>query len=39
MYPGRYDGRSVRLFDRLEPNPYYRAFNIIGEEGLSGNQV
>ena len=39
MYPGRYDGRSVRLFDRLEPNPYYRAFNIIGEEDLSGDQV
>lgn len=30
MYPGSYDGRFVRLFDRLEPNPYYRAFNIVG---------
>ena len=30
MYPGKYDGRFVRLFDRLEPNPYYRAFNIVG---------
>lgn len=30
MYPGKYDGRFVKLFDRLEPNPYYRAFNIIG---------
>ncbi|MGN0482328.1 MAG: DUF1788 domain-containing protein [Lachnospiraceae bacterium] len=29
MYPGKYDGRFVRLFDRLEPNPYYRAFNIV----------
>ena len=29
MYPGRYDGRFVRLFDRLESNPYYRAFNIV----------
>lgn len=29
MYPGSYDGRYVKLFDRLEPNPYYRAFNII----------
>ena len=30
MYPGNYDGRFVRLFDKLEPNPYYRAFNIVG---------
>lgn len=30
MYPGKYDGRFVRLFDKLEPNPYYRAFNIVG---------
>lgn len=30
MYPGKYDGRFVRLFDQCEPNPYYRAFNIIG---------
>ncbi len=30
MYPGNYDGHFVRLFDRLEPNPYYRAFNIVG---------
>ena len=30
MYPGMYDGRFVRLFDKLEPNPYYRAFNIVG---------
>ena len=29
MYPGKYDGRSVRLFDKMEANPYYRAFNII----------
>lgn len=29
MYPGKYDGRFVRLFDKLEPNPYYRAFNIV----------
>ena len=33
MYPGTYDGRFVRLFDKLEPNPYYRAFNIIGTDG------
>ena len=30
MYPGKYDGRFVRLFDKLEPSPYYRAFNIVG---------
>ena len=29
MYPGTFDGTSLRLFNRLEPNPYYRAFNII----------
>ena len=30
MYPGTYDGRFVKLFDKMAPNPYYRAFNIIG---------
>ena len=29
MYPGEFDGRSVRLFNRLRPNEYYRAFNVI----------
>lgn len=29
MYPGVYDGRYVKLFNKLEPNPYYRAFNVI----------
>ena len=29
MYPGHYDGNYVRLFNLLEPNPYYRAFNVI----------
>lgn len=29
FYPGTYDGRFVKLFDKLEPNPYYRAFNIV----------
>lgn len=29
MYPGSFDGRYVKLFDRLTPNPYYRAFNVI----------
>ena len=29
MYPGTFDGRYVKLFDKLPPNPYYRAFNVI----------
>ncbi len=29
IYPGSYDGRYVKLFDRLSPNKYYRAFNVI----------
>lgn len=29
MYPGTFDGRYVKLFDKLKPNPYYRAFNVI----------
>ena len=29
MYPGTFDGRYVKLFDKLTPNPYYRAFNVI----------
>ena len=29
FYPGKYDGRFVGLFDRLDPNPYYRAFSIV----------
>lgn len=29
MYPGTFDGRYVQLFDKLKPNPYYRAFNIV----------
>lgn len=29
MYPGSFDGRCVRLFDRFTPNPYYRAFNVV----------
>lgn len=39
MYPGKYDGRFVRLFDKLEANSYYRAFNIIGIEENSNNHV
>lgn len=29
MYPGEFDGYRLRLFDRLQPNDYYRAFNVI----------
>ena len=29
MYPGSFDGRYLKLFDMLTPNPYYRAFSII----------
>lgn len=29
MYPGSFDGSYLRLFDKLQPNPYYRAFNEI----------
>lgn len=29
MYPGTFDGRYVKLFDKLKPDPYYRAFNIV----------
>jgi len=29
MYPWEFDGYRLKLFDRLQPNDYYRAFNII----------
>lgn len=29
MYPGTFDGRYVKLFDKLTPYPYYRAFKVI----------
>ena len=29
MYPGDFTGHQLRLFNRLKPNDYYRAFNII----------
>lgn len=29
MYPGTFDGHYMRLFDKLSPNAYYRAFNIV----------
>lgn len=34
MYPGKFDGSYMRLFDKLAPNPYYRAFNEIGTEEI-----
>lgn len=29
MYPGEFDGHQLKLFSRLIPSDYYRAFNII----------
>ena len=29
LYPGEFDGHQLKLFNRLQPNDYYRAFNII----------
>lgn len=29
LYPGKFDGRTLQLFDRLQPTDYYRAFNVI----------
>ncbi|CAI3582280.1 DUF1788 domain-containing protein [Clostridium neonatale] len=29
LYPGVFDGHRVKLFDKLKPNDYYRAFNVI----------
>ena len=29
FYPGEFDGRHVKLFNRLRANDYYRAFNVI----------
>ena len=29
LYPGSFDGNSVKLFNRLSPNAYYRAFSVI----------
>lgn len=29
LYPGTFDGSAVKLFNRLSPNAYYRAFSII----------
>lgn len=32
MYPGKYNGRELQLFEEFKPNEYYRAFNVIEEE-------
>ncbi len=29
LYPGGYDGHHVKLFGKLPPNDYYRAFSIV----------
>ena len=29
MYPGEFDGHHLKLFNRLQPNDYYRAFYVI----------
>lgn len=29
LYPGTFDGHYVKLFNKLKPNEYYRAFNMI----------
>lgn len=29
MYPGEFNGRHVKLFNRFQPNDYYRAFSVI----------
>ena len=29
FYPGKYDGKSLRLFDKIESKNYYRAFQLV----------
>lgn len=29
LYPGKFDGHHVKLFNKLKSNDYYRAFNVI----------
>ena len=29
LYPGRFDGRNLQLFSRLEEEHYYRAFDLV----------
>ena len=31
FYPGKYDGKTLQLFDKLSSNNYYRAFKLIPE--------
>jgi len=31
FYPGRYDGYSLRLFNKLSEDHYYRAFRLVPE--------
>ncbi len=31
FYPGKYDGQTLQLFDKLSSNNYYRAFKLISE--------
>lgn len=37
MYPGKFNGSQVRLFNKLKPNSYYRAFTVIEEEKNNEN--
>ena len=32
FYPGEYDGQSFRLFNKLENDNYYRAFQLVGRK-------
>lgn len=32
MYPGIYDGQSFRLFNKMQGDNYYRAFEFVGRE-------
>lgn len=34
LYPGRFDGRSLKLFNKFSANPYYRAFGAIWLGGI-----
>ena len=29
FYPGEFDGHHLKLFNKLQPNDYYRAFNVV----------
>ena len=32
LYPGIYDGQSFKLFNKLENDNYYRAFQFVGRK-------